>query len=126
MSELHNPVAKSGYGPPHSDWNMTALLVELAKAAKGENGENGETIISGSDLIDLWTANRVRLLLKHEVSFSLECSECQGCTSGDGVDSLEKAIELGWREIEPAPADCPLSHFYGLCPEHVAEAAKGE
>lgn len=123
MNELHNPFAKPGYGPPHSDWNMTVLLVELAKAAKGENGE---PIIGESDLIDLWTANRVRLLVKHEVNFSLECSECQGCSSGDGVDSLEKAIELGWRKIEPAPADCPLSHFYGLCPEHVAKAAKGE
>lgn len=102
-------------GPKWSGANLINLLLRLAEAAKDKNGK---AIIDGQELLDLWEENRVRLLIAHDVPFSIECAggECQDCGSGDGIGSLDEARELGWTGIEVAPAECPTSHFFGLCP----------
>lgn len=109
-------------GPRWTARNVIALLLKLAKAAKDERGN---PIIDGRELLEIWDENRVRLLLDHEVNFSIECvgGECQGCASGDAVESLDDALAAGWRDIEPAPKDCATSHFFGVCPACVAAEA---
>jgi predicted molibdopterin-dependent oxidoreductase YjgC len=97
---------------------MVRLLCQLAEAAKDANGN---PIISSDELLARWERNRVRLMVDHDVWFSIECMECGDCASGDGVGSLEQADREGWTCIEPAPKDEPLSHFFGLCPEHSAD-----
>jgi hypothetical protein len=62
--------------------------------------------------------------VSHE-PFSIECTECQGCASGDGITSHEQAKRLGWTRIHKV--NDFLSTHWGLCPEHsreVRQAAK--
>jgi hypothetical protein len=78
-----------------------------------------------ASMLDELREYQVRMLLEHEVPFSIECyGECQGQTSGDDLmgsaamasgDCLTKAKEAGWTCIEPVSGS-ETSHFRGLCP----------
>lgn len=96
-------------------YNLEALLYKLADAAKDAEGK---PIIHPAELLRLWEENRVHLLIEHGVLFSIECTECDGCGSGDNIGSLEQAEKEGWTKIETASGDFSESHFFGLCPEH--------
>jgi hypothetical protein len=55
------------------------------------------------------------------IPFSLECWDCDGVASGDGITSPEKAVAAGWTEVEPTTEENnAFSNFIGLCPEHTA------
>lgn len=107
-------------GPKPPPWSAQAIIELLIRLANAARDKGGRRIVATDRLLDLWDENRVRLMLDHEVPFSIECAGegCAGCVaSGDGLESLDDAIAKGWKYFEPAPADWSMSHFIGRCPE---------